>query len=98
MVFLNEKTTFYSLETRSSKSRKIDIFPKGLVHGFGPKWPFFQLIFFLSNIGQKIDILPKGLDNGFGPHWPFLKLFFRQYMLEKCVLWYYATKTKLFIR
>ena len=37
---------------RTSKSRKIDIFPKWLTHGLGQKLPCFQL-FFLSNIGQE---------------------------------------------
>ena len=49
------------MKTRSSKSRKIDIFPKGLTHDFGPKWPFFQL-FFLGTIGQEsvfYDILER---------------------------------------
>ena len=52
---------FYAIKTRSSKSGKIDIFPKGLTHGFGPKWPFFQL-FFLGNVGQEnvfYDILER---------------------------------------
>ena len=37
------------------------IFPKGLTHGFGKKWPFFQL-FFKGNIGQQnlfYDILER---------------------------------------
>ena len=29
----------------SSKSRKIDIFSKGLTHGFGPKMAIFQVFF-----------------------------------------------------
>ena len=41
-----------AIKTRSSKSRKIDIFPKGLTHGFGPQMAIFP-IFFLANIGQK---------------------------------------------
>ena len=49
------------MKTRSSKRRKIEIFPKGLVHGFGQKGaicPFF----FLANIGQEnvfCDILER---------------------------------------
>ena len=43
---------FYAIKTRSSKSQKIDIFLKGVTHGFGPKWPFFQL-FFLGNIDKE---------------------------------------------
>ena len=49
------------MKTRSSKSRKIDIFPKGLTHGFGPKMAIFPT-FFLGNIGQEnvfYDILQR---------------------------------------
>ena len=45
-IFQNEKTPFQAIKTRSSKSRKIDIFPTGLTHTFGPKWPFFQIFFY----------------------------------------------------
>ena len=41
------------MKTRSSKCRKIDIFPKGLTHGFGPKMANFPTFYFLGNIGQK---------------------------------------------
>ena len=37
------------IETRSLKSRKIDIFPKGLTHGFGPKTAVFPTFFFRQN-------------------------------------------------
>ena len=40
------------MKTRTSKSRKIDIFPNGLPHGFGPKKAIFP-IFFLGNIIQE---------------------------------------------
>ena len=40
-IFQNEKTPFQAIKTRSSKSRKIDIFPKGLTHAFGPKMAIF---------------------------------------------------------
>ena len=36
----------YKLKTRRSKSRKIDIFPNGLTHGFGPKMAIFPTFFF----------------------------------------------------
>ena len=52
-IFQNEKTPFQALKTRSSKSRKIDIFPKGLTHGFGPKMAIFPTFFFLGNISQE---------------------------------------------
>ena len=46
MIFQNEKTPFQAIKTRSSKSRKIEIFPKGLTHGFGPKMPIFPTFYF----------------------------------------------------
>ena len=45
-IFQNEKTPFQAIKTRSSKSRKIDIFPKGLTHSFGPKMAIFPTFFF----------------------------------------------------
>ena len=45
-IFYNEKTPFYAIKTKSSKSRKIDIFPKGLTHGFGPKMAIFATFSF----------------------------------------------------
>ena len=41
MIFQNEKRLFQAIKTRSSKSQKIDIFPKGSTHGFGPKMVIF---------------------------------------------------------
>ena len=40
-IFQNEKTPFYAKKRRSSSSRKIDIFPKGLTNGFGSKIAIF---------------------------------------------------------
>ena len=40
------------MKTRSSNSRKIDIFPNRLTHGFGPEMAIFPT-FFLGDIGQK---------------------------------------------
>ena len=51
-IFWNEKTPFYVVKTRSSKGRKIDIFPKWLVHGFGSKLAILPP-FFLGNRGQE---------------------------------------------
>ena len=45
-IFYNGKTPFQAIKTTTSKSRKIDIFPKGLTHGFGPKMTIFQTFFF----------------------------------------------------
>ena len=62
MIFQSEKTPFQAIKTRSPKSRKIDIFTKGLTHGFGPKIAIFPTLFFLGNIGQEnvfYDILER---------------------------------------
>ena len=48
MTFYNETMPFYSIKTTSLKSQKIDIFLKGLTHGFGPK-----MVIFLGNINQE---------------------------------------------
>ena len=56
-----KKPLFYAIKTRSSKSRKIDIFSKRLTHGFGPKLAIFPSFFF-GNIGQEnvfYDILER---------------------------------------
>ena len=45
-IFQNEKTPFQAIKTRTLKSRKIDIFPKGLTHGFGPKMAILATFFF----------------------------------------------------
>ena len=37
---------FYGMKTRSSKSGKTDIFPKGLTDDFGPKMATFSTFFF----------------------------------------------------
>ena len=64
---LERKTPFQAIKKRSSKSRKIDSFPKGLTRGFGPnmaifpiffrqyrsKYGHFSNLFCLGNIGKK---------------------------------------------
>ena len=52
-IFYNEKTSFQAIKSRSPKSRKIDIFPKGLTHGFGQRMENLPFFFFLGNIGQE---------------------------------------------
>ena len=57
---LERKHDFLAIK-RCSKSRKIDIFPKGKTHGFGSKMAIFNL-FFLGIIGQEnvfYDILER---------------------------------------
>ena len=60
-VLRYSKTIFYAIKTTSSKSRKLEIFPKALTHRFGQKMVIFPT-FFLGNIGQKnvfYDILEQ---------------------------------------
>ena len=45
-IFQSEKTPFQAIKTTHLKSSKIDIFPKGLNHGFGPKMAIFPTCFF----------------------------------------------------
>ena len=53
MIFQQEKTPFLAVKTRSLKSRKVDIFPKGLTHGFSSNMAIFSTFLFLGNIGQE---------------------------------------------
>ena len=43
---VERENAFVGYKTRSSKSRKIAILPKGLTHGFGPKMAIFPTFFF----------------------------------------------------
>ena len=43
---LKRKNAFLEYKNKMLKSRKIDIFPKGLTHGFGPKMAIFPTFFF----------------------------------------------------
>ena len=54
---LELKTPFLAIQARSSKGGKIDIFPKGLTHCFGPKMAIFQLVF-LGQCIQRKCVLP----------------------------------------
>ena len=45
-IFQNEETSFQAIKTRSLKRRKIDIFSKGLTHGFWSKNSHLFKIFF----------------------------------------------------
>ena len=57
---LERKIAFLGYKIKKFKSRKIDIFPKGLTHGFSPKMAIFSTFF--GNIGQEnvfYDILQR---------------------------------------
>ena len=51
-IILERKKRFKTIKNRKFKSRRIRIFPKELVHGFGQKFEFFPP-FFLRKIGQE---------------------------------------------
>ena len=57
MIFQNEKTPFQAIKTRSSKSRKINIFPKGLTHGFGPKMAIFPTLLCQAIQARKMSFM-----------------------------------------
>ena len=54
-IFQNEKTPFKAIKPRSSTSRKIDIFPKGLIRGFGPRLAIFPTFFFKAIQARKMS-------------------------------------------
>ena len=58
---LERKNAFLGYKNKKSKNSKIDIFPKGLTHGFGTKMAIFPILF-LGKIGQEnvfCDILEQ---------------------------------------
>ena len=59
---LERKNAFIGYKKRSAKGQKIDVSPKGLNHGFGPKMAIFPTFIFLGNTGQEnvfYDILEQ---------------------------------------
>ena len=53
-IFQNQKKPFQAIKTKSSQSRKIDIFQKRLTHGFGPKKAIFPTFFFQALQARKM--------------------------------------------
>ena len=45
-IFQNKKTPFQPIKTTGLRSRKIEIFAKGLTHSFGQKMAIFPCLFF----------------------------------------------------
>ena len=54
-IFQNENTPFQATKTRSSKTQKNGIFPKGLTHGFGPKIAIFPIFIFYEIQANKMS-------------------------------------------
>ena len=57
MIFQNEKMPFQAIKTSSLKSRKINIFPKGLTYGLGPKMAIIQTFFFQKIQARKMSFM-----------------------------------------
>ena len=53
-IFQNKKTPFQPIKITRSKSQKIDIFPKGLTHGFGKEMAIFPCLFFFAIQARKM--------------------------------------------
>ena len=53
--FRTKKNPFQAMKTRSSKSRKFDIFPKGLTHGFCQEIAIFPTFFFQAIQSRKMS-------------------------------------------
>ena len=54
-IFYIKKTPLQAIKTKNSKSRKIHIFPKGLVHGFGLKMAVFPTLIFQAIWARKMS-------------------------------------------
>ena len=56
-IFQNEKTPFQAIKTRSLKSQKVEIFPKGLTHCFGSKMAIFSSYFSQAIYYRKMSFM-----------------------------------------
>ena len=65
MIFQNKKTPFYARKTKSVESRKIDIFPKGLTHDFGPKMAILTTFFQAIQARKMSFIIFQNVKNAF---------------------------------
>ena len=54
-TFKNEKTSLQNIKTKCSKRRKIDIFSKGLAHGFRQKMAIFPTFFLKALKARKMS-------------------------------------------
>ena len=54
-IFQTEKKPFQAIKARSSNRRKLDIFPKGLTHGIGPKMAIISTFFFQAVEARKMS-------------------------------------------
>ena len=54
---LEQKTPFQAIKTITPNSQKIDFFPKGLTHGFGPRLAIYPRFFFLAIQARKMSFM-----------------------------------------
>ena len=52
---LEQRNAFLGYKNNKLKCRKIDIFPKGLTHGFGPKMTIFSTLFSQAIQGRQMS-------------------------------------------
>ena len=57
------KKPFWTTKTSVSKTHKIDIFPKGLVHGFGQKFQILLTFRFIQKYTEKKYLVKFSLEN-----------------------------------
>ena len=88
-IFQNKKTPFQPKKTRSLKSRKIDIFAKGL-----ERKRTFQARKKRSSKSRKIEIFPKGFTHGFGPKMPIFPTSFSGNIGQEIVFYYILERNK----
>ena len=69
MIFQNVKTPFQAIKTTTTKSRKIDIFPKGLTRLSRLKKQEVDKV-------QKLTFFHRRLTHGFGPQMAIFPTFF----------------------
>ena len=60
---LYSKKPFWTTKTSVSKTDKIDIFPKGLVHGFGQKFEILLMFRFMQKYTEKRYLVTFSLEN-----------------------------------
>ena len=65
---ITKEGRFLAIKTRSSKSPKIDIFLKGLTHGFGPKMAIFPTFLFRQGRPGECFLRYSGTKEGL--FWP----------------------------
>ena len=91
-IFQNEKTPFWAIKTRSSKYRKIGVFPNRLVYVLFKNGPPLHLFLFLAIQARK-NFFYDILDRKNAAFWTFFKLYFCRL---HCTFFYSENQIKIF--